>query len=97
MKSTHLLLLKNLDAKSLALFEGIKKSKPTAFMLALFLGGFGAQWFYLGKIVTGILSVLFCWTLIPGIISLISLFFISPMIDKHNLAIIQTLQPGAPK
>lgn len=47
------------------------KSKTTAGILGIFLGGFGAHKFYLGKTGMGILYLLFCWTYIPGIIGLI--------------------------
>jgi TM2 domain len=47
------------------------KSKTTAGIFALLLGGFGVHKFYLGKPVQGILYILFCWTLIPAVIALI--------------------------
>lgn len=47
------------------------KSKTTAGVLAIFLGSFGAHKFYLGKTGMGVLYLLFCWTYIPGIISVI--------------------------
>ena len=40
-------------------------------VLALFLGGIGIHKFYAGKTSSGILYLLFCWTAIPAIISLI--------------------------
>lgn len=40
-------------------------------LLAFFLGGIGIHKFYAGKMGTGILFVLFCWTLIPSFIALI--------------------------
>ncbi|WP_228064566.1 TM2 domain-containing protein [Streptococcus danieliae] len=40
------------------------------FMLALFLGTFGAQYFYSGEKNKGIKSLLFCWTGIPTLIGL---------------------------
>jgi TM2 domain-containing membrane protein YozV len=43
------------------------KSQSVAALLAAFLGGFGIHRFYLGKIVSGILYLIFCWTGIPGI------------------------------
>jgi TM2 domain-containing membrane protein YozV len=45
------------------------KSKTTAGLLALFLGGFGAHHFYLGNIGLGILYLLFFWTFIPAIVA----------------------------
>lgn len=40
-------------------------------LLAFFLGGIGVHKFYAGKIGTGILFILFCWTFIPVIIAFI--------------------------
>lgn len=40
-------------------------------LLAFFLGGIGVHKFYAGKIGTGILYILFCWTFIPSIIAFI--------------------------
>ena len=47
------------------------KSRTVAVLLALFLGGIGAHKFYLGKVGTGLLYLLFFWTCIPAIIALI--------------------------
>ena len=47
------------------------KSKATAAILAIFLGGLGAHHFYLGKAGLGILYLIFCWTWIPAMIGLI--------------------------
>ena len=48
-----------------------RKSRVTAALLAFFLGGLGAHKFYLGRIGWGIVYLLFCWTLIPGIVAFI--------------------------
>lgn len=45
------------------------KSKTTAGVLALFLGGIGAHKFYLGKSGTGVIYLLCCWTFIPALIA----------------------------
>ncbi|MGV8979657.1 NINE protein [Clostridium sp.] len=47
------------------------KSKTTAGLLAIFLGGFGIHKFYLGKNGRGILYLVFCWTYIPSLIALV--------------------------
>jgi len=47
------------------------KSKTTAGILAMFLGGIGIHKFYLGKDWQGLLYLLFCWTYIPAIIGFI--------------------------
>ena len=48
-------------------------SKGAYIALCLFLGGLGAHKFYAGKWIQGLLYVVFCWTWIPVIISLIDL------------------------
>ena len=47
------------------------KSKVTAGLLGIFLGGFGVHKFYMGKTGRGVLYLLFCWTGIPSIVGLI--------------------------
>ena len=52
------------------------KNKTTAILLALFLGGLGAQHFYLGRTLAAVLSVLFFWTLIPALVSFVDLILL---------------------
>jgi TM2 domain-containing membrane protein YozV/ribosomal protein L40E len=47
------------------------KSKLAAALFAIFLGGFGIHKFYLGRIGSGVLYLLFCWTTIPMIVGFI--------------------------
>lgn len=47
------------------------KSRISAALFALLLGGFGVHKFYLGKIGTGLIYLLFSWTGIPAIIGII--------------------------
>jgi len=47
------------------------KSRVVAALLAFFLGTFGIHKFYLGQTGWGILYLLFCWTFIPTLVSLI--------------------------
>lgn len=46
-----------------------KKSRVTAGILALLLGGLGIHKFYLDKVGLGLVYLLFCWTFIPAIIA----------------------------
>lgn len=48
-----------------------EKSQMVAGLLAIFLGTFGAHKFYLGRKVAGIIYILFCWTLMPGLVGFI--------------------------
>ena len=45
------------------------KSQTVATLFAAFLGGIGIHRFYLGKNVSGVFYLLFCWTSIPSLIS----------------------------
>lgn len=47
------------------------RSKTTASLLAIFLGGFGAHQFYLGRSLVGLIYLLLCWTFVPAILGLI--------------------------
>jgi len=47
------------------------KNKIVAGLLGIFLGGLGIHKFYLGKIGTGIVYIIFCWTCIPAFIGFI--------------------------
>ncbi len=47
------------------------KSKVTAGVLGILLGGLGVHKFYLGKIGQGVVYALFSWTMIPSLLGLI--------------------------
>lgn len=46
-------------------------NKISYILLAIFLGGLGVHKFYGGRPIIGILYLLFCWTYIPLVISLV--------------------------
>lgn len=48
----------------------LKKDKTVAVLLAFFLGGFGIHKLYLGENFTGLIYLLFSWTLIPSIFAI---------------------------
>lgn len=45
------------------------RSKATAGILAILLGGLGAHKFYLGRTGQGLLYLIFCWTFLPAIVA----------------------------
>jgi TM2 domain-containing membrane protein YozV len=59
-----------------------RKSRGVAIVLALFLGGFGAHKFYLGRAGWGLLYLLFCWTFIPACIALVELIVYACMSEN---------------
>lgn len=65
-------------------FTSRRKEKTTGVLLALFLGGFGAHWFYMGRPGIGAIYALFFWTLIPGIIGVVECFLMGGRIRTYN-------------
>ena len=59
-----------------------KPSLMVYLLLAIFLGGIGAHDFYVGKPVTGVIKLIFCWTGIPTIISLFNI--IGALMNKDD-------------
>ena len=51
---------------------GVKTVNKIAYgLIAIFIGGLGIHRFYAGKWVSGVIYLLFCWLMIPGIIAFI--------------------------
>ena len=65
-------------------YNGAKKNPTTAVLLAVFLGGLGVHRFYMGEVGWGVLYLLFSWTWIPLIVSLIEALFISGRVHRYN-------------
>ncbi|MEY2984741.1 MAG: hypothetical protein RLZZ568_1358 [Cyanobacteriota bacterium] len=59
------------------------KNRLVALIFALFLGSFGIHKFYLGRVVAGILYLIFCWTGIPTILSFVDIILLALM-DRHK-------------
>jgi TM2 domain-containing membrane protein YozV len=59
------------------------KSKTSAGIFAILLGGLGVHKFYLGQTGMGILYLLFCWTGIPSVIGLIEGILYLTMSDQE--------------
>ena len=67
------------------------KDKIIAALIAFFLGNFGVHKFYLRQRKKGIIYLLFCWTMIPGLIGIVEavlfLFMSEEAFDaKYNTA-----------
>ncbi len=63
---------------------GAGKSKIVAALLSFFLGGLGVHRFYLGQW-WGVFYLLFCWTLIPGLVALIeTIVFLATSDESWN-------------
>jgi TM2 domain-containing membrane protein YozV len=80
-----------------------QKDEVVGVLLALFLGTFGAHHFYLRKPGLGVVYILFCWTGIPTIISLVECFFMPARVRQFNLALatyfasqLEAVPPAAP-
>lgn len=73
------------------------KSKTTAAILAILLGGIGVHRFYLNQTGLGLLYLLFCWTLIPLIVSLVDFIWLLAMDEnRFNLKFNTLYQPMQP-
>ncbi len=59
-----------------------KVNKVVYAVLTILLGTFGINKFYAGKVKAGILNILFCWTLIPTILSIAE--FITVLTEKAD-------------
>ncbi|MGI6374141.1 MAG: TM2 domain-containing protein [Patescibacteria group bacterium] len=60
-----------------------EKDRTVAALLAFFLGGLGVHRFYLGKTVSGVIMLIFSWTMIPAFVALID-FIIIITTDKED-------------
>jgi len=75
------------------------KNKTTAGLLAIFLGWLGVHKFYLDRTAQGILYIVFMWTLIPLIVSIIEGIIYLTMSEeafnlKYNMPKIPFVYPG---
>lgn len=84
------------NARAHMMYDANKKSAGVAYLLLIFLGGFGAHRFYLGQTGTGVVQLmlgLLGWltlflTWIPlGIWLIVDLFLIPGNVRDHNMKI----------
>jgi TM2 domain-containing membrane protein YozV len=68
-----------------------RKNDVLAILLAFFLGSFGAHRFYMGETGWGILYLLFCWTLIPHLVSFVECFLLPGRVRRYNARLAQEI------
>jgi TM2 domain-containing membrane protein YozV len=75
-----------------------RRSRSSAILWALFLGGVGAHKFYLGRPGWGIAYLLFFWTWIPAILGFCEMLWLLFMSDvefdrRYNTYYLQAMRP----
>lgn len=61
----------------------IEKSKGVALLLCFFLGPLGIHQFYLGNTIQGVFYLLFSWTCVPALISIIDFIILLCMNENY--------------
>jgi len=74
----------NLETVFYQQYQATRRDEVVGVLLALFLGGFGAHHFYLGRIGLGILYLCFSWTGITWILGFIECFFMPGRVREFN-------------
>lgn len=59
------------------------RSRVAAALFAFFLGGIGIHKFYLGQAGWGFIYLVFCWTLIPGLVAFLEAILLLLMSDSE--------------
>jgi TM2 domain-containing membrane protein YozV len=89
------LLTAHFDCAQQKFFQGEygrrRRSPAVALLLCLTLGAFGAHEFYMGRLVSAALRLLFCWTLIPLLLALIEASFLTQRVYAYNRRMAHTL------
>lgn len=75
----------------------IQKNRDKAVRLAVTLGWLGGHRFYTGQTISGLAYLMFFWTLVPGVLSLIDAFFLARMSDDDFSDEFCPLQVSHPK
>jgi len=59
------------------------RNKWVSVLLAFFVGGFGGHKFYLGNTGAGVVYLMFCWTGIPLLVSLVEMLMLAVMSERE--------------
>jgi TM2 domain-containing membrane protein YozV len=68
-----------------------RRDSTTSLLLCLLLGAFGAHYFYFGRLRAGMLRLLFCWTLVPLVTSLVEARTITSRAFRYNASLANEL------
>src|SRR5574340_1302475 len=64
-----------------------RRSPEVALALCLTLGAFGGHEFYMGRLRSAALRLLFCWTLIPLLLALAEATLLTRRVHAYNAAV----------
>jgi TM2 domain-containing membrane protein YozV len=67
-------------------YDRARKEEVAGVLFAIFLGGLGIQYFYLGRNALGMTYLLLSWTGIPSIVGFIDAFFMPSRVREYNVA-----------
>ena len=90
MDMEHVMILQGLTDQQRLHFQteynATRKDTTIGFLLVLFFGVIGVQYFYLDRRGAGTLCLVFFWTAVPTILAIIDLFLIFGKVDRYNAA-----------
>ncbi|MGA1264961.1 MAG: TM2 domain-containing protein [Prochlorothrix sp.] len=72
------------------------RNKIIALLLAFFFGWFGAHKFYLGQTTLAVIYLFFCWTFIPGLLSIFDCIGLLLTSDTDFTLRYNSSKPGLP-
>ncbi|GEM_PF-3352164 len=89
------MLTVDLDCSQQKFFQGEygrhRRSPTVALLLCLLLGNFGAHEFYFGRVLSGLVRLLFCWTLVPWLIALVEAPRVPAYARQYNAELAQSI------
>ncbi len=81
-------ILNSLSEEERALFHAeynrSRKDPTHGLLFALVIGTLGGHRFYLAQPGLGLLYILFCWTLVPTIVSIVECYYIVDRVHRYN-------------
>src|SRR5579862_3537192 len=89
------LLTVDLDCSQQKFFQGEygrhRRSPIVALLLCLLLGNFGAHEFYFGRVLSGLVRLLFSWTFVPWLLALVEAPRVPAYAKRYNIELAQSI------